>query len=241
MHSRRPPGAWLRAPGAWLAATALLSVLLALPRVAGADDPPSACAAWDVEYALAANVVLSDTTMGAGDGVHAIGPGRVLLRIEAQGGQLAGHVRMLVYEMKDYFRIVAKALFWGTKVTNDTHTVATPDATGTIASGTFTGRTLKWDTDLNGMHSDGTVTCEGSLCGKFGAPPEGQSEVHTPPHPVTFNPFEFDADKKTFTMALAVVSRFESPRQTSRIALAGREVKRTCISPGAIPSGPPGK
>jgi hypothetical protein len=216
-----------------LAATPLLiAVLLAswLDREARADDGPPACGTWDVEYTLAANVQLSDTTMGAGDGVFAIGPGRIVLRVEAQGGQLAGHAKMLVYEMKDLFTIVAKALFWGTKVTNDTHTVATPDAAGIIASGTLTGRTLKWDTVVSGMHSDGTVTCEGSLCGKFGAPPEGQSPVHTTPRAVTFNNFEFDADKKTFTMGLSVVSRFESPRQTSRIAIAGREVKRTCVA-----------
>jgi hypothetical protein len=232
MGSRaRPPASFSSARVAGAISFSLLAgAASTLSGSARGDDAPAACGAFDVEYALAANVQLSDTTMGAGDGIHPIGPGRVLLRVESQGGQLAGHVRMLVYEMKDYFTIVAKALFWGTRVTNDTRTVATPDAAGTIASGTLTGRTLKWDTVLNGMHSDGTVTCDGSLCGKFGAPPAGQSPVHTTPVPVTFQSFEFDADKKTFTMGLSVVSRFESPRQTSRIALAGREVKRTCTA-----------
>lgn len=197
--------------------------------VARADDPVAPCGAWDLEYALAANVKLSDTTMGAGDGVHSIGPGRVVVRAENLDGQPGGHAKMRSYEMKDFFTVVAKALFWGTKVTNDTHTTATPNTTGTIATGTFVDRTLRWDTVLSGMRTDGTVDCQGSLCGKFGAPPEGVTDVHTPPHPVTFANFEFDAERKTFTMAYSVVSKFESPRQTSRIALAGREVRRTCV------------
>ena len=203
---------------------------VAADRTASADDPPSACAAYDVEYVLAANVQLSDTVMGAGDGVHKIGPGRLVLRVESQGDKLAGHVRMLAYDMRDGFTVNAKAIFWQTVVTNNTRTSATPDATGTIAQGTLGERTLRWDTPINGLHTDGTVTCEGSFCGKFGAPPEGTSDVHYPPHLVTFSPFEFDAEKKTFTMAYSIVSKGESPRQTSRISLAGRETRRTCVA-----------
>ena len=123
-----------------------------------------------------------------------------------------------------------KALFWGTKVTNNTRTSATPDDAGTIAEGTLDGTTLRWTTVVRAMHTDGTLLCEGSLCGKFGAPPEGASEVHTAPHPVTFNPFTFDAEKRTFTMPYAVVSRSENPKQTSKVTLAGREVKRWCAA-----------
>jgi hypothetical protein len=216
--------------------TAIAALGVALPALAArADEPPApapsaACAAWDVEYALAANVQLSDTTFGAGDGVHKIGPGRLVLRVEgATADRLAGHVRMLFYDMKDGFTVVAKALFWGTTVKNDTHTTATPDARGTIAEGTLGDRSLTWTTPINGMRTDGALFCEGSLCGKFGAPPGGASEVHTTPHPVTFSPFLFDAEHRTFTMAYSVVSRSESPSQTSRITLAGREAKRTCV------------
>jgi hypothetical protein len=213
--------------------------LIPLPTALADEAPPppqpappsAACNVWDVEYTVAANVQLSDTTLGAGDGVHKIGPGRLVLRLEAHDGQLAGHVRMLVYDMTDGFTVVAKTLFWGTTVVNHTHTIATQDASGAIAEGTFTNRSLKWDTVVNGMRTDGPVSCQGSFCGKFGAPPEGTNEIHTAPHPVTFNNFEFDADKKTFTMAYAIVSKSETPRQTSRIALAGREVRRSC-APG---------
>ncbi len=218
---------------------ALLAAAIALPSPAGADSagpppgppppPVDGCATWDVEYTVAANVQLSDTMMGAGDGVHTIGPGRIVLRIE-NADSPAPHVRMRVYDMKDGFTVVAKALFWGTKVTNNTRTSATPDDAGTIAEGTLDGTTLRWTTVVRAMHTDGTLLCEGSLCGKFGAPPEGASEVHTAPHPVTFNPFTFDAEKRTFTMPYAVVSRSENPKQTSKVTLAGREVKRWCAA-----------
>jgi hypothetical protein len=221
--------------------TGLLLAAALTAASARADDPPPApapsppapdasCAAFDVEYALAANVALSDTMMGAGDGVHKIGPGKLVLRFDGpQAGALAGHVRMVVYDMRDGFTVVAKTLFWQTSLKNNTHTTATPDAAGTIAEGTLGERTLRWTTPVNGLRTDGTVTCEGSFCGKFGAPDEGTTEMHYPPHPVTFNAFEFDADKKTFTMAYAVVSRSENPRQTSKVTFAGREVRRTCV------------
>jgi len=231
---RRP-----RSPATSLAArTALALVVLSVPEPTRADEPaqaaplpaPPACAAWDVEYVVAANVQLSDTMFGAGDGVHKIGPGRIVLRIDSQDDRLVGRVRMLFYDMKDGFTVVAKALFWGTTVKNDTHTTATPDPTGTIAAGVLGDRSLQWTTPVNGMKTDGTVNCEGSFCGKFGAPPEGTSEIHYPPHNVTFSPFEYDAEKKTFTMAYSIVSKSESPRQTSRITLAGREARRTCAA-----------
>jgi len=203
--------------------------LVIASETARGEDAPAACGAWDVEYLLAANVQLSDTAMGAGDGVHRIGPGRLVLRVEAQGEKLGGRVRMLFYDMKDGFTVDAKALFWETVVKNNTHTSATPDAAGTIAEGTLGERSLRWETPVNGLRTDGTVTCEGSFCGRFGAPPTGTSDVHYPPHPVTFSPFEFDAEKKTFTMAYSIVSKSETPRQTSRITLAGREARRTCV------------
>jgi hypothetical protein len=205
-----------------------LGVALAASK-AHADDAPAACAVWDVEYTLAANVQLSDTAFGAGDGTHKIGPGRMVLRVESPTEKLAGHVRMIFYDMKDGFTVVAKALFWATTVQNNTHTTATPAANGAIAEGTLGDKTLVWSTPVNGMRTDGSLHCEGSFCGKFGAPPEGTSDVHTTPHAVTFSSFEFDAEKKTFTMASSIVSKSESPSQTSRITLAGREVKRTCV------------
>ena len=215
---------------AWVATGSvilLLSVLAA--ETASADDAPAACGAWDVEYVLAANVQLSDTVMGAGDGVHKIGPGRLVLRIESQGEKLAGRVRMLSYDMRDGFTVNAKALFWETVVTNNTHTTATPDAAGSIAEGNLGERTLRWDTPLNGLHTDGPLTCDGSFCGKFGAPAQGSSEVHIGPRSFQPPPFQFGGDMKTFTMGFVQTAHAESPKQTTFESVAGREMKRTCV------------
>jgi hypothetical protein len=214
-------------PGIVLAAAAL-----AWPPDVAADD---ACDAWQVEYALAAKLQLSDTTMGAGDGVHTIGPGTATVRFENEGGRPGGIARLVAYTMKDNFTVVAKVLGLGTRVTNDTHTTVTPDKCGVAAQGALSGTTLVWTSPVAGMHTDGAVTCEGALCGKFGAPPRGTSPVHAPAHDVRFMPFEFDREMKTFTMQPAVVSKMTSPRQTSRVALSGREIKRTCVAAKVCP------
>ena len=54
-------------------------------------------------------------------------------------------------------------------------------------------------------------------------------ELHIAPHAVQFSPFQLSADGKTFTMQSTLVSRTGSPKQTAHLALAGREVKRTCV------------
>jgi hypothetical protein len=55
--------------------------------------------------------------------------------------------------------------------------------------------------------------------------------MHIAPHAVPFNAFEFAADRKTFTMAATLISKADSPKQSSYIALSGREVRRTCVEP----------
>ena len=198
---------------------------------AAADDAPPPCDAFEVEYLLAANLKLSETPMGEGDGVYSIGPGKVVLRFENKNGQPGGNVQMLQYAMREYFVIKSKTLFWTTSVTTDTNTAATPNACSIAAQGALdSSRTVKWSTPVAGYHTDGTLTCEGSMCGKFGAPPPGQSPFHIPPGPVAFNPFVFAADMKTFTMASAHVSKTDMPKQSGEVSLAGRETKRTCVA-----------
>jgi len=151
---------------------------------ATADDPPAACAAWDVEYSLSARLQLDDTPMGEGDGVYPIGPGR-----DRYG------------DARDPQRVLQRRR-----------------------------RSARRSLEVRGYRTDGTLECEGSLCGKFGAPPPGKSELHIPPGPVDFKPFEFAPDRATFTMARAQVSKTEMPKQTGFLALAGRETKRTCVT-----------
>lgn len=208
-----------------------LGLVLALATSdATADDPPAACAAWDVEYGLSARLQLDETPMGEGDGVYPIGPGRVVLRFEDRNGQPGGAVSMLAYAMREHFVVKSKTLFWTTTVTTDTATRATPDVCSSAAEGTLVDHTIQWKTQVRGYRTDGTLECDGSMCGKFGAPPPGKSELHIPPGPVAFKPFEFAPDKATFTMAKTQVSKTEMPKQTGFVALAGRETKRTCVT-----------
>jgi hypothetical protein len=214
-----------------LALAASAVVALVPLQSAGADEAAAApCNAWDIDYALAANVQLSDTMMGAGDGVYRIGPGTMTLRFQNVGGQPGGVVKMTAYDMKDTFTVDAKALFGGTKVTNDTHTTVTYNVCGVAAEGALRERVVRWSTLVNGMHTDGKVTCDGSFCGRFGAPPRGTSDVHTTAHPVVFKPLELSQDLHTFTMGWSVTAKSTTPSQTSKIALAGRETKRTCVA-----------
>lgn len=213
--------------------TAGLATVLGVVGVAShgarADEPPVSCAAWDVDYALAANLQLKDTPMGEGNGVYGIGPGKAVLRFSSKGGSAAS-VRMLSYTMREAFTIKSKTLFWTTTVITDTHTAATPDACSTAAEGTLANGTLRWTTPVRGYRTDGTLTCDGSLCGKFGAPPPGQTALHIGPSDVKFSPFVFAADMKTFSMSSTEVSKTAMPKQTGSVTLSGREMKRTCVA-----------
>lgn len=201
---------------------------------ARADEPAPPCNAWDIEYTTNATLRITDTLMGGGDGTWPIGPGKVVVRFDNQNGAPGGNAKLLEYRMHDAFTVTANILVSSAVVTSDSTTVTTPNACGFSAQGLLTDHTLKWG-PWQGMRSDGTLTCTGGLCGKFGAPPRGQSPVHVPPHTASFKPFVYTADFKTFTMADSVASHQDSPSQTSHVALAGREVKRTCVVVKACP------
>jgi hypothetical protein len=197
------------------------------PAPARAND--SACDSWQIEYLLSSTVVISDTTLGAGDGSYPNGPGKLVLRFDNQNGRPGGRARLIDYQMKDSFTVVSRVLAWEARVTADTISRTTPNACGVAAEGVLEGQRLRWNGPWSGMRSDGSLLCKGGLCGKFGAPPTGRSSLHVAPHPVSFKPFELGSDLKTLTMGYAVVSRQSSPSQTSRIALSGREVRRACV------------
>lgn len=204
--------------------------IVAAPEAADAQAPAPSCD-WQIEYAVAANLKLTDTPMGEGDGIYTIGPGKVVLRWQNQNGQPGGDVKMLEYKMREYFTIKSRTLFWTTTVVTDTNTAATPNVCSIAAEGTYDGsaRALKWRTPVRGYRTDGTLTCEGSLCGKFGAPPPGQSPLHIGPHDVGFSPFVFGPDLKTFTMVSTHVTKTDMPKQSGEVALSGREQRRACV------------
>lgn len=218
-----------------LAIFSVTAAVVAPSRRAEADEPGDACNAWDVEYTLAARLQLADTPMGAGNGIYAIGPGSAVLRFANVNGAPGGAVQMRSYAMREFFRIDSTALFWKTHVITDTKTATAPNACGDVAKGKLEGGSVRWLTSIVGYRTDGTLNCDGSLCGSFGAPPSGTSELHIPPHSVAFGPFRFAADMKTFTMVSTFVSKTDSPKQTAYLALSGREARRTCVRAAPCP------
>jgi hypothetical protein len=197
---------------------------------ASAQGPPALCSAWDVEYALTAKLQLSETPMGQGDGEYPIGPGTLTLRYEDVGGKPGGRVKLLSYQVRQAFSVASKNLFWTTQVSTDATTRKTPDACGAAAEGQLTGTTIGWSSPVTGFVTDGFLTCDGTFCGKFGAPPPGKSPLHLGPSPVTFVPFRFSADMQTFAMSSTFVAKTDAPKQTSHLTLAGRETRKTCAA-----------
>jgi hypothetical protein len=191
------------------------------------------CDVLEIDYALAARLRLADTAMGAGDGTFDIGPGSVTLHIANVGGKPGGAVHMTKYAMKEHFKIDAKTAFWTTHVLTDTHTLVTPDPCGIVAKGALANGMIRWATPLAGYRSEGTLTCDGSMCGKFGAPPPGKSAFREPPtrQPVIFQPWKLSNDNKTISMVQTLVSKTEDPKQTAYMALSGRETRRACVPP----------
>jgi hypothetical protein len=209
----------------WATGLCGLGLVLAPDR---ATAEPVACNAWDVDYALTASLQLKETPMGQGDGVYQVGPGTITLRFEDRGGQPGGAAKIRAYGMREHVEVVAKAVFLTATVTSDTRTAAAPDKCG-AAEGTLADRTLTWTRPTSGYRTDGTLTCDGSLCGKFGAPPSGTNPLQIGPDSVQFRSFAYGADMKTFTMPFTFVSKTDMPKQTGFLALAGRETKRACV------------
>jgi hypothetical protein len=213
---------------AGLAVIAAGGLLALLPRGASAQSSQAPCESWDVEYDLSGNMQLSDTPMGQGDGTYLVGPGKMALRFDDHEGRPYGRAGLASYELRQAFTVVSKTLFWKTQVASDVTTRAVGQACGTMG-GSLAGGTLTWSRPI-AFKSDGTLNCDGSFCGKFGAPPPGVSELHMPAEGVILSPFQYASDMKTFTMARTLVSKSESPKQTAHLALAGREVRRTCVT-----------
>lgn len=208
-----------------LSAAVLSLVVVALYATPTSAETRPNCA-WEVDYDLAGNLKISDTPMGQADGIHRIGPGKAVLRFDNE------RVSMVRYTMHDRITVEAGALFWWAKVTAETYTTAAgaPDECSVIAEGVMdASRTLRWRTPIRGYRADGTLTCTGSVCGKFGAPAPGRSELHIAPQQQWFKPFVFAPDMQTFTMASTHVTKTKMPKQSTEIALAGREVRRTCV------------
>jgi hypothetical protein len=198
------------------------------------DQPASVasartCAGWDVTYALSGMLRISDTPMAAGDGTHAVGPGALVIRFDDRAGAPAGRARMMSFELTEHFAVHPQAVLWNARLVTDARARAIADDAGPIALGTLVGDTLRWESPIRGFRTDGSLTCDGSLCGRFGAPPSGRSPLHVASGAVRFQPLHFGHGGATFEMPYALVSESESPKQRTFLAMAGREVHRACV------------
>lgn len=203
---------------------------LAVVPPSSAQSQTAPCEAVEVEYAIAANLALSDTVMGQGDGIYPIGPGTAVIRYAQRDGVLTGPATLVSYATIERVTIHATLAFWKTRVTLLTRTTSGSDAHGKAASGFLSGTKLEWTSDVQGARTDGTLTCEGFLCGKGGAPRPGTSPIHVSPHGVRFQPWVFAPDMTTFAMSNTWVGRAESPRHTSHVAISGREIRRRQVN-----------
>jgi hypothetical protein len=200
----------------------------ALQSSAASAQASAACSAVDVDYAITTALQLRDTRLGAADGVYPSGTGTLRLRIDGRPEAGSREVQLVSFDTRGRFEIAAHALLWTTRVITDAHNTIHPDPPGALAHGTLDGTVLRWASPMSGYRSDGTLTCDGTMCGSFGAPGAGTTPLHDGPHQVLLNPFVFARDRQTFTMPFALVSR--TPAQTSYLAVSGREIARRCAS-----------
>jgi hypothetical protein len=208
-----------------ISAVGALIAVAVTPAGAGTPEP----CGWEVEYGVSAKMAVTETPLGEGDGVYPIGPGKLTLRYEDEGGRPGGNVELLRFELREHLPIESRALFWKTNVLTDTETTVTPDGCSVAARGELEGQAIRWRTPVSGYRTDGWLTCKGSLCGKFGAPAPGRTPFVVPPAAVQFRSFVFAPDMQTFTMAATHVAKTSMPQESTAIMLAGREVRRACV------------
>ncbi len=211
------------------AALAGLAALLAIPAGRASASDPSSCRALDVDYAVNTSLELRDTQMGAADGIYPSGSGTLRLRFDGPPEGPGANARLTAYTVQGRTQIVTRALMFSTRVVTDARYSARTAGPDGAAHGSLRDGVLRWATKLAGYRVDGTMTCDGSFCGSFGAPPRGTSPLHDGPMDVDFQPFVFSKDRHTFTMARSLVSR--GAGQTSFLLLAGRETARSCADP----------
>ena len=230
--SRTPPSSCSVAFALLGAIAALLLSRPAAAQLAPSDLAPT-CAQWELEYSITGTLRITGTATGAGDGTFPVGPGTLVLRIDTR---TAG-VSLTAFQLHERFSIHPTAMMWNAVIVTDVAARAQSDGAGPVAVGSRTGDgVVRWAGPLNAYRSDGVLSCDGSLCGKFGAPPAGRNDLHQVSRTVKLQPLRFDRDGQVFRMEAALVSSSESPHQRTYLALAGRRTAKRCIAPAPVDS-----
>lgn len=186
------------------------------------DEDPSigaggagACDSEVLSYQLSGSFEITDTALGAGDGVHTVGPGALKLRLtKLSDGSV--EARLLSYEMTQQFT-AGNSL---ARVRTDNQIDAGPKECG-LALGTLKKDVIEWAACdygsapplgtkswswsdvvggpgcMNGYHTKGRIECSGAFCGAAGVDfPLDVDETYPQP----LNHFEFSSDKRSFEM-----------------------------------------
>lgn len=207
-------------------------IAAALPVASGSVAPgplewaaaATPCVRWDVTYAIDGNLRITGTPLGAGDGIHPVGPGTLTLRLYTRSSR----AQLIAFDLRVHFAVNPSAIAWNATVVTDAAVRVTPDASGVVASGWLLDGVLRWTGPVRGYRTEGVLICDGTLCGKFGAPPPGRSNLQSPPVPVRFQALRFDGGSETFQMPYALVSESDSPPQRTYLAIAGRRTLKRC-------------
>jgi hypothetical protein len=200
------------------------------PATQPASQP--ACNSWIVDYDVMPGTALklADTPYGAGDGTYAIGPGTVRVRFADRGGApAAGDAALLDLQLTTKFVVNTTALGFKMRISTDGIVGFTPDECGVVARGTLEGDHVTFVERARGYRSVGTLHCTGALCGKFGSPPAGRSQMARTPRPVKLRPLQLRDGVSRMSIGFFEVERQRKPSQTVLLRVEARETGRRCV------------
>jgi len=190
------------------------------------------CQVWAITYDLTGSEFeISNTPLGAGDQVNTlmepydqddhVGPGQFELHFEDVDGAPGGLATMVSYTMNVNFVVDG-----ATTVTTNIMGAAGPEECG-VTQGLLNGTTIAWaPPQIVDYTTEGTVLCEGGLCGAGGLPNGKAVDMGgTTNQPI--NNFEFEDDLSGFTME-EIVTDMDS-NSTQSWMYVGSEVSRELV------------
>ena len=182
---------------------------------------------WLLTYTISGNFEITDTTAGMGNAERPLTPGKLILRVDDEGGEPAmGTARIVDFEHGEQFTVTA----FGIETTTDVQVHAGPNPCG-VAEGERSDDTLTWgrctandrrgvDKDswtpeqaaegpgcLNDYQTRGNVACEGLFCSTGGLEEGDNPQAENYHQPL--GSFVFEAGWSRFTM-----SREEIPNRS---------------------------
>jgi hypothetical protein len=175
--------------------------------------------------------------MSMGDANKNIGPGTATVRFQNVNGKPGGKAYLLKLELKQDFTVSpATTNLVATTGHGYTKGPCSSSAVGNVQSDTLTwsdfAGTAQGGTgdkpNVHGYFTDGTITCDGALCGSFGAPPQGTTPRQGGPFDIRVAPWKLAADASSFFMPSSITQ--QDLNSTTHIQVYGVESGRECKS-----------